>query len=140
MKKRKFDDGGEVDAMESANKGEDLAAELRGENTLKNMRDAAAAKKPMAKPKPKPMVSAPKASPAPAAPAAAPRSASDETKMSLSDRIKMSRERARTSSTGTDTRSVGQRIRSAFGMKDGGSVSSRADGVAQRGKTRGKMC
>jgi hypothetical protein len=26
------------------------------------------------------------------------------------------------------------------GMKKGGSVSSRADGIAQRGKTRGKMC
>lgn len=25
-------------------------------------------------------------------------------------------------------------------MKKGGSVSSRADGIAQRGKTRGKMC
>jgi hypothetical protein len=27
-----------------------------------------------------------------------------------------------------------------FGMASGGSVSSRADGIAQRGKTRGKMC
>jgi len=27
-----------------------------------------------------------------------------------------------------------------YGMKKGGSVSSRADGIAQRGKTRGKMC
>lgn len=27
-----------------------------------------------------------------------------------------------------------------MGMKKGGSVSSRADGIAQRGKTRGKMC
>jgi hypothetical protein len=26
------------------------------------------------------------------------------------------------------------------GMAKGGSVSSRADGIAQRGKTRGKMC
>lgn len=73
----------------------------------------------------------------------------DETKLSLSDRIKLSRERAKTSSTGTDTRPVNQRIRSMFGMKkggtvkgyaSGGSVSSRADGIAQRGKTRGRMC
>jgi hypothetical protein len=27
-----------------------------------------------------------------------------------------------------------------YNMKKGGSVSSRADGIAQRGKTRGKMC
>jgi len=30
--------------------------------------------------------------------------------------------------------------RERYGMKKGGSVSSRADGIAQRGKTRGKMC
>ena len=30
--------------------------------------------------------------------------------------------------------------RETRGMKTGGSVSSRADGIAQRGKTRGKMC
>jgi hypothetical protein len=30
--------------------------------------------------------------------------------------------------------------RETRGMKKGGSVSSRADGIAQRGKTRGKMC
>ena len=35
-----------------------------------------------------------------------------------------------------------KRMRSALGSsyKKGGSVSSRADGIAQRGKTRGKMC
>jgi hypothetical protein len=27
-----------------------------------------------------------------------------------------------------------------YGMKKGGTASSRADGIAQRGKTRGKMC
>jgi hypothetical protein len=27
-----------------------------------------------------------------------------------------------------------------MGMKKGGTVSSRADGIAQRGKTRGKIC
>jgi hypothetical protein len=36
----------------------------------------------------------------------------------------------------------GKEIRSALGSsyKKGGSVSSRADGIAQRGKTRGKIC
>ena len=86
-----------------------------------------------------------KSAPAPA-PTAKP---VDETKLSLSDRMKLSRERAKSSSTGTDTRPVGQRIRESLGMKkgggvkgyaSGGSVSSRADGIAQRGKTRGKMC
>ena len=27
-----------------------------------------------------------------------------------------------------------------YGMKSGGTASARADGIAQRGKTRGKMC
>ena len=154
----------EDDAMESANKGEDLAAELRGENALVAMRDAEAMPKPKptAKPassgksgypanantrtgasRPQSGTSAPKLGSRDSTAAAAPtttRSVPDETKMSLSDRIKMSRERARTSSTGTDTRSVGQRLRAAFGMKNGGSASSRADGVASRGKTRGRMC
>lgn len=92
------------------------------------------------------------------APASAP---VDETKMSLAERAKNSRERARSGSGTTDTRSVGERLRSALGagkdrggntvdfegsgvgMKSGGKVSSassRADGIAQRGKTRGKMC
>jgi len=66
----------------------------------------------------------------------------DETKMSLSERAKMSRERARSGDSKTDTRSVNQRFREAIGMKAGGSVSSasrRGDGIASRGKTRGKL-
>lgn len=37
---------------------------------------------------------------------------------------------------------LGKRMRSALGSSyaKGGSVSSRADGIAQRGKTRGKIC
>lgn len=82
----------------------------------------------------------------------------DVSKMSLADRAKRSREMARSGSGSTDTRSVGERLRSAFagknrggnsvdfggtglGMKSGGSVSSasrRADGIATKGKTRGK--
>ena len=75
----------------------------------------------------------------------------DKTKMSLAERAKLSRESARSGSGATDTRSVSQRIRSAFGMKSGGatkmasggmtsSASKRADGIATKGKTRGKMC
>jgi len=84
----------------------------------------------------------------------------DVSKMSLADRAKRSREMARSGSGSTDTRSVGERLRSAFagknrggnsvdfggtglGMKSGGSVGSasrRADGIATKGKTRGKMC
>jgi len=76
----------------------------------------------------------------------------DETKLSLSDRFKLSRDRSRSGSGATDTRSVNQRLRAAFGMKKGGaakkmasggstsSASKRADGIASKGKTRGKMC
>jgi hypothetical protein len=67
----------------------------------------------------------------------------DKTKMSLAERAKASRESARSGSGPTDRRSVGERLKSAFGMKSGGSVSSaskRADGIATKGKTRGKMC
>jgi hypothetical protein len=67
----------------------------------------------------------------------------DKTKMSVADRAKMNRERARAGSGTTDRRSVGERLKSAFGMKSGGKVSSassRADGIATKGKTRGKMC
>jgi hypothetical protein len=66
----------------------------------------------------------------------------DETKMSLSERAKMSRERARSGDSKTDTRSVNQRLREAVGFKKGGSVSSassRGDGIASKGKTRGKI-
>ena len=64
----------------------------------------------------------------------------DVTKMSVSERMKASRENARSGVGTTDTRSVSQRLRAAFGMKSGGTASSRADGIASRGKTRGKMC
>lgn len=70
------------------------------------------------------------------------KSSPDMTKMSVSDRMKASREKSRSGSGATDTRSVNERFRSALGFAKGGSVSAstRADGIAQRGKTRGKMC
>ena len=75
----------------------------------------------------------------------------DVTKMPVNDRIKKSIEdnvsSARSGSGKTDTRSVNERIRSSirstFGFAKGGKVSSassRGDGIASRGKTRGKVC
>ena len=75
----------------------------------------------------------------------------DVTKMPVNDRIKKSIEdsvsSARSGSGKTDTRSVNERIRSSirstFGFAKGGKVSSasnRADGIATKGKTRGKIC
>jgi len=144
MKKMKrYDIGGETDALEAANASEasqDIANEAKGEGMLKGMRDEAAKPKMMrpkvmAKTTPKSTpVSETKTAEAPAT------SKPDVTKMSLSERMKASRESARSGSGPTDTRSVGQRLRSAFGMANGGSASSRADGIATKGKTRGKMC
>ena len=95
---------------------------------------------------------APKAAPKAAAkPKAAPKAAAkveskaaskaapvDVTKLSVAERRKLSRENPSVSGP-TDTRSVSQRLRSAFGMKNGGSASSRADGIATKGKTNCKM-
>ena len=176
MKKR-YEDGGEIDAMEEANKREDMGlknpnAKEYGESGTSYTTKATPKATPKAMPKP-----AAKAAPKPvpkAAPTPAPKAAAvDESKMSVADRARMSRERARAGSGTTDTRSVGERLRSALagkdrggntvdfagsglGMKRGGSVkpskmggvktakpsfgsaSSRADGVATKGKTRGK--
>ena len=140
---------------EVANRSEEsqaIANEAKGDTMLKAMRDTAA------KPKPKAMAKTTlktsnysnegRSTPAPAK--------SDVTKMSLSERAAASRESARSGSGPTDTRSVGERLRSAFGGKDrggntvdfggsgmgmakGGSASSRADGIATKGKTRGTI-
>jgi hypothetical protein len=139
MKKR-YEDGGEVDAMEEANKRTDRTlanpnAKEYGESGTSYTTKAAPKPAPKAESKP-----APKAEPKPAAKAAA---SNDVTKMSVADRAKASREKARAGSGTTDRRSVGERLKSAFGMKSGGSVGSasrRADGIATKGKTRGKMC
>jgi hypothetical protein len=139
MKKMKrYDIGGETDALEAANASEasqDIANEAKGEGMLKGMRDEAAKPKMM---RPKVMAkTTPKSTPvSETKPAAKP----DVTKMSLSERAAASRESARSGSGPTDTRSVSQRLRAAFGMANGGSASSRADGIATKGKTRGKMC
>jgi len=129
--------------------------EAKGDAMLKSMRDEAA------RPKPKPKATV-KATPK-VAPVSATKETSkpvtstptDVTKMSLADRAKASRESARAGSGPTDTRSVGERLRAAFGGKDrggntvdfagsgmgmakGGTASSRADGCCVKGKTKGK--
>lgn len=166
MKRYNGEDGSQVemDPMEAANKSEeamDISDSMsRGAAGTSETVKAKPKAAPKAAPKP-----AAKAATAPAAKAAP----VDETKLSLSDRMKLSRERARSGSA-TDTRSVGERLRAAFagknrggnsvdfsgsgmGMKKGGatkkmasggitssSASKRADGIAVKGKTRGKMC
>jgi hypothetical protein len=160
MKKR-YEYGGEIDAMEEANKRTDRT--LTNPNA-KEFGDAGTSETSRATPKATPKAAAkpaPKAAPKPAPKAEskpAPKAAAsdDVTKMSLAERAKMSRDKARSGSGSTDSRSVSERLRSAFGMKSGGSVkpskmggvktakpssgsaSKRADGIAAKGKTRGK--
>jgi hypothetical protein len=153
--KRRYDDGGEIDAMEEANKREDMAlknpnAKEYGESGTSYTTKAEPKTKPKTKPKavrrsfdePEPKLIDPsnirsgrrKFEESQMAPA-------DKTKMSVSERAKANRESARSGSGSTDKRSVNERIRSAMGMKNGGmTASKRADGIAVKGKTRGKIC
>jgi hypothetical protein len=148
--KKGYEDGGEIDAMEEANKRTDRT--LTNPNA-KEYGESGTSYTTKATPK--------KAAPKPAAKAApklidpsnirsgrrefeeSQMAPADKTKMSVAERAKASRESARAGSGTTDRRSVGERLKSAFGMKSGGSVGSasrRADGIATKGKTRGKMC
>lgn len=131
MKKR-YESGGEVDAMEAMNYSDEARDIAESVGTGARNMDIPKAK-PMRK-------SAPKA--APKSETRAKAEPVDETKMSLAERAKASRERARAGSGATDRRSVGERLKSAFGMKSGGSVGSasrRGDGIATKGKTKGTM-
>ena len=152
MKKR-YQEGGPIDEMEEANKSTEgmlsnpNAKEFGDSGTSET---ATVTTKTAPKAAPKPKAAAKPAAKSESAPAAK-TSPVDETKLSLTERMKLSRDRARSGST-TDTRSVSQRLRSAFGMRKGGetkkmasggmtsSASKRADGIAVKGKTRGKMC
>jgi len=154
MKKR-YDEGGEVDAMEEANKRTEGMlsnpnAKEFGESGTSETATVTTKATPKAAPKPKAAAKpAAKAESAPAAKAAP----VDVTKLSVAERRKLSRENPSVSGP-TDTRSVSQRLRAAFGMRKGGeakakkmasggmtsSASKRADGIAVKGKTRGKMC
>jgi hypothetical protein len=134
MKRKYYDDGGDV--MEAANASDEAM------DIANSMKRGAPGMSETVRATPKPMRKAASKA-APKSEARAKAEAVDETKMSLAERAKMSRERARAGSGPTDTRSVSDRLRSAMGMKSGGSVSSasrRADGIATKGKTRGKMC
>jgi hypothetical protein len=146
MKKR-YEDGGEIDAMEAINYSDEARDIAESVGTGARNMDVPKAK--------------PKAAPKPAAKAApklidpsnirsgrrdfeeSQKTPADKTKMSVSERAKASRERARAGSGTTDRRSVSERLRSAMGMKSGGSVGSasrRADGIATKGKTNCKIC
>jgi hypothetical protein len=129
--KRRYDDGGEIlEAMNVSDEARDISESVGTGPRNMDVPKAKTMRKPASKAAPK------------AAPKAGAKAETDETKMSLAERAKMSRERARAGSGPTDTRSVSDRIRSAMGMKSGGSVGSasrRADGCATKGKTKGTM-
>ena len=130
----------EMDAEEAANKSTEGMlsnpnAKEYGESGTSETTTVAAKATPKAAPKPKAAAKpAAKSESKPAAKAAP----VDVTKLSVAERRKLSRENPSVSGP-TDTRSVSQRLRSAFGMKNGGSASSRADGIATKGKTNCKM-
>lgn len=68
-----------------------------------------------------------------------PKEEEDDTSLSLAQRMARRKERMKTSKP-TDERSVTQRLKEQFGFKKGGAVSaSRGDGIAQRGKTKGRI-
>jgi hypothetical protein len=149
---KRYQEGGPIDEMEEANKSTEGMlsnpnAKEFGDSGTSETATVTAKATPKAAPKPKAAAKPTAKSESKPAAKTAP---VDETKLSLTERMKMSRDRAKAGST-TDTRSVSQRLRSAFGMKNGGatkmasggmtsSASKRADGIAVKGKTRGKMC
>ena len=127
--KRRYDDGGEIlEAVNASDEARDIAESVGTGARNMDVPKAKTMRKAMPKAAPKSEARA--------------KAETDETKMSLAERAKMSRERARAGSGPTDTRSVSDRIRSAMGMKSGGSVGSasrRADGCATKGKTKGRL-
>ena len=128
---KRYEDGGPVDDMEEANKRTEYTltnpnAKEYGESGTSYTTKAAPKAMPRATPK-----AMPKAESKPAPKAAAP---TDVTKMSLADRAKASRESARSGSGATDRRSVGERIRTAVGLKNGGLVQRATV------KSHGKAC
>ena len=152
--KRRYQDGGPIDDMEESNKREDMMlknpnAKEYGESGTSYTTKAEPKAKPKTKPKavrrgfdePEPkLIDASNIRSGRREFEESQMASSDKTKMSVSERAKANRESARSGSSTTDKRSVNERIRSAMGMKNGGSASSRADGIATKGKTRGKMC
>ena len=152
--KRRYQDGGPIDDMEEANKREDMMlknpnAKEYGESGTSYTTKAEPKTKPKTKPKAvrrgfdepeTKLIDSSNIRSGRRSDEESQMASSDKTKMSVSERAKANRESARSGSSTTDKRSVNERIRSAVGMKNGGSASSRADGIATKGKTRGKMC
>ena len=135
MKKRRYDDGGLTDAMEIANNSEEsqaIANEDRGDTMLKSMRDEAAKPK-MTKPKTMPFAEKAKKA----------NFTSAETGGGAA--LMYRKPTAKPSSAPTETRkkSSGNTVDfggTGLGMAKGGmTASKRADGIAQRGKTRGTL-
>jgi hypothetical protein len=126
----------EVDALEEANKSTEG---MLSNPNAKEYGESGTSYTTKATPKAAPKAAAKPKAESKAAPKAESKAAPvDVTKLSVAERRKLSRENPSVSGP-TDTRSVSQRLRAAFGMKNGGSASSRADGIASRGKTNCKM-
>lgn len=63
----------------------------------------------------------------------------DDYRLSFEERNKRRKERSK-ASTATNYRPVNERLKEQFGFKKGGVISaSRGDGIAQRGKTKGRI-
>lgn len=176
MKKMKrYEDGGEIDALEAANKSEGsqaIADEAKGEAMLKAMRDKESAPKPKpAMPKAQYESTKPKSTQSGASVPSLgasgtyggglgrrshPEYAEDASK-AMADMKKSKQKPAANTDYKNNPPSALSRLISGFskgredrlkrdkeqyGFSKGGSVnaSKRADGIAQRGKTRGKMC
>jgi len=142
MKRYNGEDGSavEMDPEEAANKRTEGMlsnpnAKEYGESGTSETATVTTKAAPKAAAKPK---AAPKAAAKVESKAASKAAPVDVTKLSVAERRKLSRENPSVSGP-TDTRSVSQRLRSAFGMKNGGSASSRADGIATKGKTNCKI-
>jgi hypothetical protein len=160
--KEAYDEG----ALERANASEAAKAimdEAKGETTLKNLRDEAAkpkvraASKPASTPAPATQTNvtdtgdetsrllkrAPKSELKPQSKVGrAGQASGSSSESSFQDRMAMEYlQKKRDRAAGKDTFGQSQRSRGYFTekMAKGGSASSRADGIAQRGKTRGKM-
>ena len=179
MKKMKrYEDGGEIDALEAANQSDEsqaIANEAKGEAMLKAMRDKESAPKPKAKPAmPKAQYDSTKPKSTQTGASVPSMGASgtyggglgrrshpeypEDASKAMAD-MKQSKQKPATTtdyknnppsalsrfisnfSKGREDRL--KRDKEMYGFAKGGKVSSassRADGIAQRGKTRGKMC
>jgi len=144
-KMRKFEDGGDVDAMEAANASAEAQAlmdEAKGEEILKRMRDAEAAPKRAPRPTPKPM-----AKEMPESLKSTPKATTVEktvvkTAPSRANENYSNEGRGRPTAKEMPSAKRGRKSNPEAYAKGGsvGSASKRADGIAQRGKTKGKIC